>query len=385
MARTPILAVLLSTTLVFAQAPPTRPALGPLVNADHSITFRVSAPAAQSVGVALDLYPVPLPMSKGADGTWTLTTPPLDPEYYGYDLVIDGVTQLDPFNPDIRYNYVYLANQVLVPGTPPSPWENTSIPHGRVDRQRYTSHVVEHLPNNQSAYIVYTPPGYDPAHKGGYPVLYLLHGWSDNESAWTLIGRADLILDSLIASGKAVPMIIVMPFGYGDLDFVTHGFSVWRDAEKVAANVALFDHALFTEVMPSVESTYNVAKGRENHAIIGLSMGGHESLTVGLNHTDTFAYVGGMSAALMSTKFDKALPHLDPKTADLKLLWVSCGTADKLITPNREFITWARKKGLTVTANETPFDHIWLSWRDNLVNFAPLLFHAKQQQVAESK
>jgi enterochelin esterase-like enzyme len=367
-----ISAFLLSASIAVAQAPSS---LGPVVNPDHTITFRVLAPAAQSVGIALDLYPVPLPMTKGENGVWSLTTPPLDPEYYGYNVVIDNVTQLDPFNPDIRYNFVIVANQVMVPGTPPKPWENKDIPHGRVDRQRYTSQVVEHLPNKQSAYIVYTPPGYDPARKEGYPVLYLLHGWSDNEYAWTLAGRADLILDTLIAEHKAVPMIVVMPFGYGDLDFVLHGFGVWKDADKVNSNVSLFGQALFSEVIPSVESTYNVARDRDHRAIIGLSMGGLQSLSLGLNHTDKFAYIGGMSAALIATKPDKLLTHVDAKTADLRLLWISCGTADGLIGVNREFIQLARKKGLDITSNETPFGHIWLSWRDNLLNFAPLLFH----------
>ena len=347
------------------------------VNPDDSITFRYDDRSATTVSVRMDAFAEPLPLTRGEDGLWAVTTPVLEPEIYSYVFVVDGKTKLDPTNADTRANYVSLSNNVTVPGNPPAPWELAAIPHGRVDHHIYTTHAVKNLPENQSAYVVYTPPGYDAKRKGGYPVLYLLHGWSDYETGWTGVGHADFILDSLIDSGKAVPMIVVMPLGYGNLDFVTHPDGVWDDDAKVDENVALFSQALETEVIPAVEHEYNIAHDRKNHAIAGLSMGGLESLTVGLNHTGQFAYVIGLSSALEGRHFEEHIPGLDAKKANLSLLWVACGTRDKLITPNREFVSWAKEKGVEVTTVETTGAHSWLTWRDNLIHFAPLLFRSK--------
>ena len=350
---------------------------GTQVNADKTITFRYNAPGATHVSVSVDAFAKPLPMTRSEGGEWSVTTPVLAPEVYSYSFHVDGATLLDPLNSHVVPNLAFLGSSITVPAQPPAPWELTDIPHGRVDRHVYTSHVGKNLPANQSSYVVYTPPGYDAARQGGYPVLYLLHGWSDDENGWTAVGRANLILDSLIASGKAVPMIVVMPLGYGDFDFVTHGFSVWQDPAKVDANTALFSQLLESEIVPAAEREYDIAKGRESHAIAGLSMGGLESLTVGLNHTAQFAWIAGMSSAIHGEQFDEHTPQLDPAKANLKLLWVACGTGDGLLQPNRDFVAWAKGKGLPVTAVETPGAHTWLVWRDDLLRLAPLLFRDK--------
>jgi enterochelin esterase-like enzyme len=348
------------------------------VNADGSITFRYSGAGAKSVAVNLDIDGKPTPLTLGADGIWTLTTRPLTPEYYGYDFTVDGRVQLDPLNPDVRFNYQNLANQVMVPAKPSAPWELANIPHGRVDHQIFTTHIAKNMPGDQAGYVVYTPPAYDQHHKDGYPVLYLLHGWSDNETGWTEIGHAQYILDSLIHDGKALPMIVVMPLGYGDLKFVTSNHSVWDDNTQITSNVQLFRDSLFNEVMPAIETSYNTAKGRENHAIIGLSMGGLESLSIGLNNPDKFAWIGGMSSALAQQHFAEMLPKIidatSAKAMNLRLLWIACGTEDHLITPNRAFVAWAKDKGLNPVAIETPGLHVWSVWRDDLIHFAPLLF-----------
>ena len=377
MTRLLSLALLSFTTAVFAQAPAPPPLNSHQLNPDNTITFRYRGPGAKSVAVSLDLYAKPLPMAQDDSGVWFTTTPPLAPEYYGYTFIVDGVSQLDPLNGDVRFNYVNPADQVMVPAHPASPWELTAIPHGRVDHIRFTTHIAKNLPDNQSAYEVYTPPGYDQHRKGGYPVLYLLHGWSDNETGWTEIAHAPFILDALIHEGKAVPMIVVMPLGYGDLDFVTHGFSVWQDPAKIADNVRLYSDELLTEVVPAVERDYNVAKGRENHAIAGLSMGGLESLSIGLKNPDTFAYVVGMSSAIHNTPFDTLLPADLAKAPKPTLLWVACGTDDHLLAPNRAFIAFAKAKGFNPVAVETPGLHIWEVWRDNLIHVAPLLFQPR--------
>jgi enterochelin esterase family protein len=366
-----------SVFVAFAQTPAAPSLQSHQVNADGTITFRYVNSGAKKVDVSIDAPDTRLPMTMSADGVWSVTTPKLTPEFYGYAFIVDGVTTLDPANADVRKNFVSFANNVMLPGQPAMPWELTNTPHGRVDHHIFTTHVAKNLPADQSAYVVYTPAGYDAKRKGGYPVLYLLHGWSDDETGWSAVGHADLILDSLIAGNKAVPMIVVMPLGYGNLDFVTRGHDVWDDPVKVDENVSLYSKMLLTEVLPAVEREYNVAKDRDSRAIGGLSMGGLESLYVGLNHTDQFAYVVGMSSAIHGRKFDEHLPGIDAKKANLKLLWVACGTGDGLLKPNEEFVAWAKAKGLPVTAVETPGRHVWPVWRDNLLTVAPLLFRSK--------
>jgi enterochelin esterase family protein len=377
------IALFAAATLAIAQQPAI-PIKSHEVNADKTVTFRYMAAAATKVLVNSDAFLTPQAMTKGADGIWTLTTSPLAPQYYSYSFSEDGITKLDPFNPITVQNsdtlpaVYYLGSKVLVPGTPPMPWEMTAVPHGEVHHHRFTTKIVKDLGADQSGYTVYTPPNYDAKKKGGYPVLYLLHGWSDVETGWTNDGKANLILDNLIAAGKAVPMIIVMPLGYGIEDFAKHPISIWGNKELVAQNLTLFTQSFETEFMPMVEHEYNIAKGRDQHAIAGLSMGGLEALTIGLNHTDQFAYVAGMSSALTGgNNFDILIPIVDAKKMNLKLLWVACGTEDGLIKPNRAFVAWAKSKGFPVTPVETPGRHTMVVWRYNLAALAPLLFQTK--------
>lgn len=344
------------------------------VNPDGSITFRLTYPGARKVTVLTDALLQPLSMTPGADGVWTATTSPLPPEHYGYTFVVDGVHMLDPLNLSVHVNYVDPYSDVLVPGHPAEPWELTDIPHGVVAKHFFTTKIGAHFPENQSAYVVYTPPGYDPKRREGYPVLYLLHGYTDTEDGWTLTGKANLMLDRMLADGKIVPMIVVMPRGYGDLNVVTGGRGAVGSGAMGADNIRLFDEMLAREVMPAVEHDYNVAKGRENRAIIGLSMGGMESVSLGLNHSELFAWVGAMSGAVPRGDYDTHFHDMEAAKKNLKLLWVACGTDDRLLAQNRSFVAWAKGKGLPVTAVETPGAHTFVVWRQNLLAVAPLLF-----------
>jgi enterochelin esterase-like enzyme len=223
--------------------------------------------------------------------------------------------------------------------------------------------------------VVYTPPGYDAKRKGGYPVLYLLHGFSDTEDGWTLTGRANLMLDRMLADGKIVPMIVVMPRGYGDFDVVAPQRTTGAATAGINdRNIALFGKMLTDEIISLVERQYNFAKGRDNRAIAGLSMGGQESATIGLTRPELFAWIGGMSSAVPGSDYDTYFTGLDAKKANLRLLWIACGTDDRLITPNRAFVAWAKQKELPVTAVETPGAHTFPVWRDDLLAFTPLLF-----------
>jgi enterochelin esterase-like enzyme len=344
------------------------------INADNSITFRYRNASATKVEVSTDASLKPLAMTRDDSGVWSVTTASLTPEIYSYTFHVDGVDQLDPRNGRTVPNLVALASNVLVPGTPAGPWELTAVPHGALETRLYTTHVAKNLPEGQESYVVYTPPSYDAKKKGGYPVLYLLHGWSDDATGWSAVGRANLILDTLLAQQKIVPMIVVMPMGYGNYDFVTHGGRVWDEPAKVNDNTDTYEQMLEQEIMPAVDREYNIAKGRQNHAISGLSMGGLETLAIGLRHPDQFAYVAGMSSAVHNEGFDALFPNIDAKKANYKLFWVSCGVDDHLIQPNRDFVAWAKAKGFDVDAVETPGAHTWLVWRDNLMHIAPMLF-----------
>ncbi len=370
-----LLAVLFCLPAV-AQGP--KPGTTTVANPDGSITFHYQNGGAQAVTVHTDAIYTPLPMIKDANGLWTATTPPLKPEHYGYSFEVDGVSIRDPLNPVALPNLLSLSSGILVPGSVPQPWEQQAIPHGTLSTYVYTTQVARNLPLNQEPYLVYTPPGYDPRKPGGYPVLYLLHGWSDNALGWTAVGDAQAILDSLLAQGKIVPMIVVMPQGYGDYKFVTSGGNVWQNPVRVDDNVSLYTQMLTGEIIPAVEGEYNVAKDAAHRAIAGLSMGGLEALNIGLTQPETFKYVAGMSSAIHGEKFDQQFPVMAAgyaaSHANFRLLWVACGTDDGLIKPNRDFVAWAKGKGMPVTAVETPGQHSWLVWRGNLIALAPLLF-----------
>ena len=350
-----------------APAPAFPPYLSPEIHSDGTATLRLRAPNAQKVDLALE--GAVTAMQQDADGLWTATTPVLAPEIYGYRFVVDGTPLLDLRNTDVRDNMLSLESNLTIPGTPPEPWELQSIPHGIVEHHFYTSQVVLGLPNNQSDYYVYTPPGYNAKSKESYPVLYLLHGYSDAADGWTQVGKANFILDSLIASGKAKPMIVVMTLGYGNMAVLKPG----RTPELSEQNYDLYQKALVTEVIPQIEANYHVSKKREDRAIAGLSMGGHESLFVGLTHPELFAWIGTFSAGL-NAKAIAALPQTNAQKANLRLLWMACGVDDALLKPNQTVIAALKAEGLPVTAIETPGHHQWPVWRDNLIHFAPLLF-----------
>jgi enterochelin esterase family protein len=313
-------------------------------------------------------------MQKDEDGVWSVTTEPLEPDLYGYSFVADGVGLIDPSNPGMKPNLLNTTSVVHVPGPPSLAWEINDVPRGEVHHHFYRSGVV----GDNRDYYVYTPPGYAASAKKLYPVLYLLHGFSDDASGWTAVGQANVILDNLIAQGKSKPMLIVMPLGYGAPEIVTRSGPSLRDPNLRLRNYNKFRESLFTEVIPQVEKAYKVAKDRNSRAVVGLSMGGAESLYIGLNALDRFGWVGSFSAGGAPDDFDATYPALNANTASqLHLLWIACGTDDRLITSNRQFREWLTSKGIKHTDVETPGAHTWMVWRRNLDALAPLLFQEK--------
>jgi enterochelin esterase family protein len=310
-------------------------------------------------------------MQKDEKGVWTVSTAPLAPDYYGYSFIADGVRSLDASNPSLVPNLISPGNFVHVPGPASLPWELNDVPHGEIHHHFYKSTAAA----DDRDYYVYTPPGYDPAAKKTYPVLYLLHGFSDDASAWTAVGRANVILDNLIAQGKAKPMVVVMPLGYGTMEMIRMAWDAWSRAELRDRNFNGFREALLTEVMPRVENEYRITKDRNARAIAGLSMGGSESLLTGLNNLDKFSWVGAFSSGGIPDDFQKDFPSLDASAnQQLHLLWIACGTEDRLITVNRSLRAWLKTRGVKQTEIETAGTHTWMVWRRNLIEFAGLLF-----------
>lgn len=356
-----------------AQTPPPPPQPSPEVHADGRVTFRVKAPNAKDVVVAR-AGAQRLAMTRDDQGLWSVTTAALPPDIYQYTFNIDGTSLLDPLNAWVAPNLLNMSNMVRVPGPSSGPgavpWDIADVPRGELRRHFYKSARI----GDHRDYYVYTPPGYDATRAQKYPVLYLLHGFSDDASGWTAVGQAHVILDNLIAARMVEPMLVVMTLGYGAPEIVTRGP---RPPQLRQKNMDGYRDALFAEVIPAIERTYHADTRRERRAIAGLSMGGAESLYVGLNAIDRFAWIGAFSAGGLGqpAEFAQVFPRLTAAEGKkLKLLWIACGTDDGLIEANRQVRAFLRERGVEHEGIETPGAHTWLVWRRNLAAFTPKLF-----------
>jgi enterochelin esterase family protein len=314
-------------------------------------------------------------MAKDSQGVWSFTTEPMDPDYYGYSFFVDSVRVIDPSNPLLKYNLLNIENQVHVPGPKTLPWELNDVSHGELHRHFYRSKAAD----DDRELIVYTPPGYDSSGRTRYPVLYLLHGFSDDASGWTSAGFANVILDNLIARKKARSMVVVMPLGYGIMNFVRGGWDAARRGEMRQQNTERFQKALLDEVVPMAEKEYHISSEQKMRAIAGLSMGGAQSLTVGLNNLDRFGWIGAFSAGGVGTNYTVQFPNLNLNAnRKLQLLWIGCGKEDGLFAGNKKFEEWLTSEGVKHIWKESPGAHSWRVWRRYLAEFTPLLFQEKR-------
>lgn len=361
---------LCAAACAFAQAPAV---VSPEVQMDRRVTFRMPAPKASEVAFFGD-WMAPganQKMSKGADGIWSVTLGPLNPGLYIYHFIVDGMTIADPVNPRIKLRARTSASLVEVPGSTPQFWEARDVPHGAVEINWQKSKVLD----GETRWIwIYTPPGYEKEQKRRYPVLYLFHGSNDIAGGWTLAGNANFILDNLLAEKKAVPMIIVMPFG--------HAVPFGSAKEVQAKNSAVYEEYLLKDVIPHVEAKYRVAPGRENRAIAGLSMGGGQSLHIGFGHTDLFSAVGAFSAAVpgdFETRFAKALADPAGTNAKLQTIWFACGREDSLFQRSEKLSEILTANKIRHTWLPTEGNHTYTYWRQYLNEFAPLLFRGSSR------
>jgi enterochelin esterase family protein len=353
-------------TLVQAQPQPR--IISPEVHSDRRVTLRLRAPNAKEVLVSGQVTPKPVPLTKDEQGIWSITLGPLAPDFYSYTLRVDGLAISDPSNPTLKTGIRGHSSAVLIAGESPTAWDARAVPHGAVHRHHYDSKVMEDL----RAFTVYTPPQYDPKSNTKYPVLYLLHGSGDHDQNWVDFGRANFILDNLIADGKAKPMIVVMPYGQMTPPFETGG-----NARGVNTN-ARFEQDLLGDVLPRVEELYKVETSADKRAIAGLSMGGGQALWTGLNNLDQFAWVGGFSSSMRQVtgqeRILKALADTKAVNKRTKLLWIAIGKEDTLLKGNNEFAAWLKTQGITHTYQVTEGSHNWSVWRRYLAELTPQLF-----------
>jgi enterochelin esterase-like enzyme len=347
-----------------AQAPPA--VVSPEVGADRRVTFRLRAPNATDVQIAGEFFQGSKPLVKGEDGVWSLTIGPLDPEIYNYTLTVDGVRTIDPGNPVVKTGSTpsTLASMLEVPAPTPTFYDFKNVPHGELHQLTYHSSSL----GTTRRVTVYVPPGYEKNPKTRYSVLYLLHGANGDENVWYRQGRANVIMDNLIAENRAKPFLVVMPFGYG----------VPPNGPQ-AQNTERFGTDLIEDVLPLVESRYRVHAKRDARALLGLSMGGGQALSIGLNRLDLFSHVGGFSSGLgANTDFAKSyarfLENGPAANRQMRLLWIGCGTEDGAFAQSKRLSEFMTARGIVHTFRETSGAHTWMVWRRYLHEVAPLLF-----------
>lgn len=378
--KTALYSIILLTNLALAQlvaAGPTNstpnavrpqrqsPMLSPDVAADGMVTFRLRAPKAAEVFLNGQWPSGRACMTKDPEGLWSLTVGPVPPGIWEYSFEVDGLAMIDPANTQIKPMRNPTTSILQIPGTPPLPWDYQDVPHGSVRLHTYWSQCL----NRVRPLAVYTPPGYEQDKKAKFPVLYLQHGSGDRETTWTVHGKANWILDNLISQGRAKPMIVVMMDGHAAV--AQRG----ADPSMLQHNGEYFERDLLENVLPFVEKEYRVKTGADNRAIVGLSMGGGQSLTIGLNHADQFAWVGGFSSAAPSLEqIQKALSDPAELNRHLKLLYVSVGKDDFLLQRNEQFLALLKENNIANEWHLTEGAHTWPVWRNNLADFAPKLF-----------
>ena len=369
-----------------AQAPAQGPiVVSPEVTAERRIVLRVLAPQAQTVRLnASDIPGVPFgpgggpALTKAQNGVWEITVGPVPAGAYRYTFMIDGVATIDPRNPSTSESNNNSWSLVYVQGS--DAFDTLNVPHGSVAEVHYYSSALKAFRRMH----VYTPPGYETSSRK-YPVFYLLHGAGDSDDSWSTVGRAGFILDNLIATRSAKPMVVVMPAGHT------------RAAGNPMASAPgdPFVNDFVTDVMPYIEKNYRVATDRANTAIAGLSMGGGQTLNIAMAHPDRFAYVGVYSSGLLGvfpvggrggaaapasngaaeweTRNAAALSSSSMKKG-LKLFWFSTGKDDFLLQSTVATVALFKKHGFTPVYKESAGGHTWLNWRDYLTTFTPQLF-----------
>ncbi len=361
------IALLQGTAVETPPVRPPRPAplVSPEILQEGEVTFRIKAEHAKEVKVVGQFGP-PRPLVKSEQGVWSVSIPEVPKGIHEYHFVVDGLSVLDSQNPSIKPQRSPSSSILHVPSQPSAPWDWQDIPHGVLHQHEYHSKVLGQI----RRVFVYTPPG--TRSTTPLPVLYLSHGFGDNEASWSAHGKAHWIMDDLIAKQKAVPMIVVMPDAHA-LPPRAGTFESYAPD-----NSAAFCQDLLDEIIPLVEGAYPVLRDPASRAFAGLSMGGHHALTVALQHHQTFAWIGAFSAAPVNARaLEEPAARAEAVNKHLRLLWIACGKADFLRQHNAYFVEQLTSKGIQHEFVESQGDHSWPVWRQYLVDFAPRLFQTR--------
>jgi enterochelin esterase-like enzyme len=380
-----------------AAARPT-PLRSPEIHPDRTVTFRLLAPKASEVTLngSWD-NGTNLKMTKDDAGIWSTTIGPLAPQLWGYWFMVDGVKALDPNNGETQRDGARYDNLLMISGPESEWWDFRDVPHGSVQAVWYPSPTLKLASRRM---MVYTPPGYE-TNSQKYPVLYLLHGGGGDEDAWLTMGRANIIMDNLIAARKAKPMIVVMPNGNAT-QTVSQGFGYGPTPARQSVQAPApppvqaeqagragapggrggapqpyagsYPESLVKDVIPFVEQRFRVLATKDDRAIAGLSMGGGHTIAATNNNPGTFAYIGVFSSGpqVVDETFQKQLEAV--KSGGVKFYWLGAGTTDMARERTVTLSELVKKDGFNTTYREIPGRHYWFLWRDFLVHYAQIAF-----------
>ncbi|HEX6225510.1 MAG TPA: alpha/beta hydrolase-fold protein [Chryseolinea sp.] len=358
----------LSAICLFAQ-PPSGPVVhSPQVNPDNTVVFRYRAPQAKEVKLQGQFGKGPVAMEKDSLGIWSVTVGPIKPDMYPYNFVVDGISVADPRNTAIFPNEGFQSSLVEITGSSPLVHSIQNVPHGTLSYRYYSSAELGIRP-----VVIYTPPDYDSNTRKKYPVLYLLHGTTDTEETWSKVGRANIILDNLIAQGKANPMIIVMPYGraYPVISKSSGSLRNWENLQE-------FKKDFLTNLVPYIEKNYRVLKDKDQRAIAGFSGGGGETLYLGLNNPEMFSWICAFAPGMLKEEFDRnnevAFANPGAVNQRLKLFWIGVGKEDGLYPVIADYIKVLNEKGIKHETLISDGGHTWMNCKLYLTTISQRLF-----------
>ena len=374
-----MLAMLHVSGLIIGQPPRGPFVSSPQVLPDKKVTFRYLAPAAKDVKLGGSQFGAAnIAMKKDSIGIWSVTVGPIRPDIYPYSFVVDGVTVMDPANEDFFPNERFKASLVDVPGFTPLIHSVRDVPHGSVNYEYYPS-----IEGTTGSVVVYTPPGYDKDATKKYPVFYLISGTTDTEETFFKVGRTNLILDNLIAEGKAKPMIIVMPYGNMEARIAEQKGGAKpadpvRDSPDAITRMRRFEQDLTKNVISYIDKSYRTISNRDSRSIGGFSRGGGQTLRTAFWNMDKFSWICAYSANLPSNEMESSYASIvsnpDNTNKQLKLLWVGVGTEDFLYNDVSTFMNYLTSKKINYKSLVTGGGHTWMNVKTYLAETAQLLF-----------
>lgn len=372
-------AMIFISGLLMGQPPRNAWVISPQINPDNTIIFRYLAPTARQVLLNAQFEKKPITMTKDSLGLWSVKVGPVKPDIYPYSFSVDGIQVMDPANVAFFPNERFKASLVDIPGDTPLVHSMKDVPHGTITYEYYPS-----VEGTTGSLVIYTPPGYEKNPSKKYPVFYLISGTTDTEEDWFKVGRANLILDNLIADGKAKPMIIVMPYGNVEARIAAQagkpkpGDPTGREGNEAVNRAKTFGNDLVKNIIPYVEKNYRVVSNNANRAIGGFSRGGGQTLRTAFSNMDKFSWICCYSAYLTPQEMEREYKHVyenpDRTNKDLKLFWISVGNEDFLYKQTLDFMDFLKGKNVNYKSLITSGGHTWMNTKIFLTATAQLLF-----------